>query len=743
MTSKNLFFKRLRQDLDQRIWLPIVLFLVMFLFMELPLINSLETILQRQNATERLYEYLLNSFFAPDSEFVWLTVAAAFVSGLSSFAFLNSSRQLDVYHSLPIRREWFFTWQYVYGILYYLGVIVIHTAISFGIAVANGMPAGALISYALWFVPVQLVIYLAVYSTTVAGVCLTGNLVINALGSGILLVYSAVLDALRGSMMAQFFVTYYHVEGSFAIPAFAPVHLLVNYLNEAMTGSFEEVFYTDYMSFYGKFLLMAVCYGVFAFLLYRRRPSEAAGGTMVFSWTEAPIKTLLVLPATLFAGYIFMAISYGGHDRIWFIAGCAMSFLIFCPLVEILYRKDVKAAFRHPMQLAFNGICTAAIVLILLQDLFGYDAYIPAEEQVDSYGVYMYELASVNGRYGSLVEDQLKAMELRDNESLRALLEYAARITRPARTEDSLDTPEMLLSEEALSSPDSSSAREEACYYSLDVKYRLKSGREIYRNYLVNGADPQVMAWLGGLYEDPAFKTVAYPVLDTDREHNYTGVLLTYAYGSQSLPLTARQMEDFVEVYSQELEALALKEITEEYPLVRLSFALGKDTQESDGEYTVAVAATREAASVDSQYDEFRYYGEESGYYIYPSFTRTLALLEELGAVMVNQPEPESVTRIRIVDESREVNDQDGLLTKNVEVEYSQESGQTEEIAQILPGVQVSHLQGAFFRFRETEEYIDVVVYYHSQEGYEDSCYGSFRKGEMPAFVREDLAASS
>ena len=41
MTSNNLFFKRMKQDLGQRVWIPVLLFIVGILCRELTLVSEL------------------------------------------------------------------------------------------------------------------------------------------------------------------------------------------------------------------------------------------------------------------------------------------------------------------------------------------------------------------------------------------------------------------------------------------------------------------------------------------------------------------------------------------------------------------------------------------------------------------------------------------------------------------------------------------------------------------------------
>ena len=79
MTSKNLFFKRFKQDAEQRIWLPVILFLIAFLFMEIALVAEFEWLKTRNDYVTKALDYLTNDFFTPYSVIGTLTVIASYL----------------------------------------------------------------------------------------------------------------------------------------------------------------------------------------------------------------------------------------------------------------------------------------------------------------------------------------------------------------------------------------------------------------------------------------------------------------------------------------------------------------------------------------------------------------------------------------------------------------------------------------------------------------------------------------
>ncbi len=712
MTSKSLFFRRMKQDLEQRIWLPVIFFIIGFLSLELPLIARFDMWQQKQNYEFRATTYLMDNFFSPGSLFIMVTIGVAIISALSGFVYMHSSKKLDVYHSIPIKRETLFMQQYIYGIIYYLVPMVLHLCICFGICGANGVFGAGILLQALGFLMIQLLVYLACYAVVILAICLTGNIVVSVLGSAVLLVYTLMISLLKELVCERFFMTYSGIDNQLSLPAISPIHLFYKLMLSISNSETSYLAYTDHLAYFVKFLFAAVVYTIIALTLYRKRPTEVAGKSMAFSRLEPVVKTMIVLPVSIVSGYIFTAIATDDGEVSWFIFGCIFAFLISCPCMEIIFRKDVKALLLHPLQMVFNGICVIGIMAILLLDVFGYDTYIPNEDKVESYSV------SIDGfdwfYSGSLHFDystyRMENIKIKDNESVRKLLEHAVSITRPART-GSFD-----MAEEG-----------EYEYTSMSVRYNLKNGKYVYRNYLINRADEQVMQWVGDMYNDLQYKKGAYPILAENFTQNYIGIILDYAYCSEGIQLSKERMSKLVETYQKELAELSFEEIMTEYPIAKLAFAIPFD--EGSSMEDIRVESTQSAYGFD-------YKDADTGYKIYPSFTETLALLKEYGAKPVNEIPVSDVTRIEIEDSSQEVDDHDGFLTKLVTIEYYR---QPEEIAQILPSLVNNQLIGDYIvsnKKVESNIHIRVTYYYDGKEMYENF---EFKKGEIPDFVIQDL----
>ena len=266
------------------------------------------------------------------------------------------------------------------------------------------------------------------------------------------------------------------------------------------------------------------------------------------------------------------------------------------------------------------------------------------------------------------------------------------------------------------------------------VKYQMKNGKSVYRSYTINIANPQVLQCVEDTYNDMQYKTSVYPVLSEEKEKNYIGILLDYAYYSESIQLSKEKMQRFVETYQKELKELAIDEINTTYPVDRLAFALPAP----DYENITVTAVVEDVKIYSDDGTTFEYYSTESGYWIYPSFDETLALLEEYGADVVTEIPAEDVISITIEDYSLERLDDDGLLTKVIEVDYSADNGEVEQIRQILPGLVPEHLMGNMLTFSEAEDDLNIRVrYYHDGKEMNEFC--RFMNGQVPEFVKADL----
>ena len=149
MTSRNLFFKLMKEDLKRRRWA--IGFSVLALFFAMPMAAAMgigeignqykqwlisgtgyenmvpETL--RQTKILRLAGEILGF----ENYALFMVVgAAAMILGLTGFLYLHSKKLIDFYNSLPVKREMLFTVKFLDGFLIILAAYLINMFAAFG-----------------------------------------------------------------------------------------------------------------------------------------------------------------------------------------------------------------------------------------------------------------------------------------------------------------------------------------------------------------------------------------------------------------------------------------------------------------------------------------------------------------------------------------------------------------------------------------------------------------------------------
>lgn len=692
MTSKSLFFKRIKQDLHQRVWFPVILFIVAFIAMELSLVSEMDYLRIKVNALAQMREYLVE-FFSFGNPFLVVTGIAAVICAISGFSYMHSARKLDTYHSMPVKREQIFWQQYVYGILYYVIPVAIHAVICFGIGTAMGAFSVEALGNMAWFILIQTLFFVLFYSVSVTAVCLTGNMVISVLGCGVLIVYSIVLFYLKSALCESFFDTYFYDEES-GIWAFSPIHLIWNMLMEAGSVNTDTFVYADYTIHYVKMLIQAAVYTFAALWLYKKRPTEAAGKSIAFGFVEPLVKTMVALPVTIMCAFIFRSVVSSEACDAWFIFGVIFGLLLSCLVMEAIFRQNPKEVFKHPKQLAVNGVIVAVVLIIFRFDVFGYDYYIPTN--VKSYALSINNMNDISmysehHRYWCL-----ENMELTPSESVTKLIEQAI--------EDSEDKHKIYYTEQM--------STDDAYYTGMYVKYQLENGKEVYRSYLLNLTNDTTQQLLAEIYTTEEYKLGVYPILSNGWKQEYNTIEVVSAYAEDSFELSEDKMAKLIETYQRELKNLTYEEVWNELPVAELAFRLRTN---------------------DNRYDY------ESDYKIYDSFTQTIALLEEYGCIMETTLPIEQIIKIEVEDWSIENSDTNGEIDKVMRVVYAQEDA--DKLADIMDNIESTALVNGFNpNICDYSVNVEVTFMLNDKE-YER--YFDFKTGCLPAWLREELNQSA
>lgn len=665
MTSKSLFFRLMKEDLKRRLWAFGLSFLTFFFAM--PVLAAMGvTNLEQQYAlwmedagnydfgagntaetefSRRLGELAVESIGFENVVMGFLVITAALVLALTGFLYLHSRKQVDFYHSIPVRREILFTVRFVDGILVIGSMYLVNLLFTLGILGAAGASVPGMVSGALWTFLVHMTGFLLSYGLMTAAVMLTGNFFISVLGAIVLFGYVPAVAVLFQGLMQMFFVTMdlrisgiaeWIVHGS-------PVPYYVSLMGEG--ADLPMARYGELMGRILPALLAGLVLAVIAGLLYKFRPSEAAGRAMAFRMTKAPIKILLVVPVTILVCLLFWNMYYESLG--WAAFGFVFALFISHGIIEILYNFDFRKLFANPVHLGISAVLALAVIGVFRYDLTGYDSYLPSEEKFQSASVFTYTLgdfqdyglpvAAENGRQGREQGGYLWKymdgsdyaagnMEITDYGLVKDLAEAgiaAAEESKAIRFQN-LEEP----------------AGDDAYMARIEVGFKEKNGSLRYRYYRIDMKES--MDLMERLYASAEYKKGAYPVMSFHPETT-TGIYISDGNQASLVTEDPEMTAELLAAYQEELEALSLTERTEEIPVTALRFLT-----EAEKEYLNAISASRTQNFSGS----FRLRDMDprvNFFPVYPSFTKTMGLLKEAGAALPEELEPEDVERMEIV----------------------------------------------------------------------------------------------
>lgn len=649
MTSRSLFFKYMKENTKQRIWnLALVLLLCFFAFPVMTALwsstafrpenlnSSLPADLALAQAQRDFTRDMLRMYSMKGGALAFMLTIAAVVLAASGFAYLHSKKKTDFYHSLPIRREMLYAVTCLNGFLYmavaYLGFLTV-AAVMIRV---KGVPFDW---GSLYLASVEHLCFFAlVYMTAILSMLLTGNLVVGLLGTGVLFSWGPVICMTISAYFLEYFTTFYG-DDSFLLALSewtSPVGWYVKACMSSQPGR---------MALWA--MLAAAVLFLLGMLLYRRRPSEAAGHAMAFPITEPIIRFLIAVPSSLLLGAMFHLVMC---EDGWTVFGLVCGLLLVSCIIEIIYHFDFKSLFAHKRQLLVSAVFVGVVFAIFRFDLFGYDRYLPATEKLASGGIYCDLLdPDATSQYHSTVEytegwygvtfDAMPSstladqMQISDDQGLELLHTIAAQgVHDAAQARDrflrgggrSYDVEE---GDEA--------------FHNVTIAWHLRNGRTVYRSYRVNVSG--VRAALESIYDLDAYKTAMYPVLSLTAD-DVAGINYKEEDECSHVKLSGADVKAaLLAAYQEELKALTSENRAHEMPIAEIQFktneqqALIQKLRDEGGNYTL--------------FNHYYYYP------IYPSFTKTIALLRACGVEVGGMVTPEKTASITLSYQGVEVSE--------------------------------------------------------------------------------------
>lgn len=406
MTSKNFSFKSLvRHNMTSRMWAIALSILGCMAGLLLPIFAIQQNYrVQLEFTTEADYmgtaaqvlentQYNIAQVISLDSPFIKLVfIVLATLCGVAMFRYLHDRRQVDFYHALPISRSKLFAVNYVSGILLVLPIYLIVLVI--GLIVVSAMGLGGQVTGMLLAQSIlgNIAYFLLNYSVAVLCTVLTGNTIIT-----VLLGIWAQLGVPVLMIMIQGYQAMYYETFSSAAPILRSLVLygspMCNYLATTqyahtvqvplVGGSPMETAGGMAILIYP--IILTIVLSVLSYFLFVRRKSENTGMAVSFNLVKAPIKWFMSIFSGFAFSLIFTAI-FGGMDS-WMWFGLVFGVVLCHMVVEIIYDFDFKALMHHWKQMIVLAVLAVVVVVGIKNDVFGYDNYVPAVDDIASAAV--------------------------------------------------------------------------------------------------------------------------------------------------------------------------------------------------------------------------------------------------------------------------------------------------------------------------------------------------------------------
>lgn len=737
MTSKNLFYKLMKEDAKRRLWV-IALTLLAFFFLY-PVGTALLTNYASQiysipaQRLDFLTAELTKRLSVVNGTAVTLVIFGAVLWGITGFIYLHSKKKVDTYHSIPVRRELLFCTVYFNGILFMGVCLLLNMLLAVIMGGMNGVDTGVLLRTVSVSFPIHMIYFLLLYSVVTAAMMMTGQIIVSCLGIIVFFFYGTCISMLGQGYYSVWFRTYVASESSLLVRLMfksSPVTAYVWLLEEMeTTGKLPD-------SWMGA-LAAAIIISAFSLLLYKKRPSEAAGKAMAFPRSKVIIKTLLVIPAALGGALFFwgMQSTFG-----WAVFGLVSGLLFSHCIIEIIYHFDFRKLFSNKIQLLACGVVSMLILCGFRYDWTGYDSYLPKQEAVKYASV---SISSMDDwvSYGRVREDNL--LEWSGWEYMDASL-YAEEHMKLIQSEEVYRIAEAGIKRYESLDWDRYTTDEEAqkyrYYTNVYVNWNLNNGRTVKRCYYF--PLELVLDDISLLYQNQTYKEGVFPILTQSAEDTYD---VNYQEMDQITELKLSSKADaadrkakLLNAYQEDLKGLSIDTLKQEYPIGTIQFE------------------TKKMAEAKARYpkNDSRYY-DVSGrcyYPVYPSFTNTIALLKEEGIEPGAGISPEQVERIIIrkqilPDDESNTSMDTGMVYKQ-EV-YIDKTDKREVVFEVTDKNQIQELLGAMVPsdyigmnwWGDCDPSCDLTVVSGTGVNWNEKQFG-IRAGMVPPFLEELMKES-
>ena len=380
MRSRIFSSKYIKTVSKGQAWIPAFLtlgFILAFPVIGLEKLGSWRNLGYTQDQITLLYYRLWKDGFVLTGMAV--AMAAGFMNAVNGFLYLYSRKKTDFYHSLPMKRSELFAEKAVMGLIYYLVPYIVIEFLTVCVGAARGLFSLELMGMAVKMLCLHLLVYLMIYFSVVLVLCITGNMLMGILTLGGMYLYGIALEFVLAACGLTFLDTF--IDKRYGIMAF----LLKDASPAAFAFSLADAYSAGHAAKYlVALVILIVVLAVLSWIAYEKRPSEAAGRSMVYRWVAVLVKFMVVIPTGLAVGWIFYPQADGGTKLIWWVFGLILGTVLSHGMIEIIYHMSFLKFFAKKMQLVLAGVLVFGCAMIYQKDLLHFDSYLPKQQELAS-----------------------------------------------------------------------------------------------------------------------------------------------------------------------------------------------------------------------------------------------------------------------------------------------------------------------------------------------------------------------
>lgn len=613
--------KLIKENIRHRNWLAALVSTAFFLM--LPVYSLLY--ISSYNGSNMDAEWITTVFntfpyFFNCSRLSLFAVILAFLPilcALSGFSYIHSKEKTDFYHSLPVKRNKLYASSYLSGLIILFVPYFVCTLLTAAVCFLTGavLPTTELVkNCTISFLSGILAVFV-IYNACVFSVMLTGKTVTGLLVSLTVLVYPLII--FTGTVLLQ--TSYFHsfCPGRTSVAEqlatlFSPSGLFFRLITSGGAGMLNM------STVFASFLVSAVCFTA-ALLLYQIYPSEAAGSALAFPVSAPILKVLICIPCPVFLAIVIQQTMYISEYPLTPVLSILAAVLLCC-VIDFIIFTDFKMLLKTWKSSLLSVAGVLAVICFFQFDLPGYDSYIPAPEKIQSIGLYP-DTFSNYFSYNDYEKQTASVLEY-DVPDKETDLIYALAQSGISNLENGI-LPDSINNGISVSEED---------YILSTFRYRLNSGRTVFRNYAVQKKDMEKA--LKHLLDDTDYRRQIFPVTQIDKRH-ISDISLMDAYRTQkTLELNSQQREALMTAYESDLMTVSSETLVNGSALAELSIRISNP-------YERATADTSASLKDITDYSMDRLY-------IYPEFTATLELLESLGFSCQRNINPKDVEALTL-----------------------------------------------------------------------------------------------